>query len=124
MCMGSILIDRTATSELMTRSRLSRLPRGAIVVHVARGALLDEVAVADLLSTGQLRGAVLDVFRHEPLDASSPLWRRPSALVVPQVSPVSPRRFWSRQLDLFLDNWRRYMHGEPLRNLVNTQAGY
>lgn len=112
------------TSELMTRSRLSRLPRGAIVVNVARGALLDEVAVADLLSTGHLRGAVLDVFRHEPLDASSPLWRLPNALVAPHVSPVSPRRFWPRQLDLFLDNWRRYVHGEPLRNLVNTQAGY
>lgn len=114
----------TQTSELMTRSRLSLLPRRAIVVNVARGALLDEVAVAELLSAGQLRGAVLDVFREEPLDASSPLWQLPNALVVPHVSPVSPGRFWPRQLDLFLDNWRRYAHGEPLRNLVDTQAGY
>jgi hypothetical protein len=43
---------------------------------------------------------------------------------VPHVSPVSPGRFWPRQLDLFLDNWRRYVRGEPLRNLVDTQAGY
>lgn len=114
----------TQTSELMTRSRLSLLPRRAIVVNVARGALLDEVAVAELLSAGQLRGAVLDVFREEPLDASSPLWQLPNALVVPHVSPVSPGRFWPRQLDLFLDNWRRYARGEPLRNLVDTQAGY
>ena len=112
------------TSELMTRSRLSRLPRGAIVVNVARGALLDEEAVADMLRSGQLRGAVLDVFRQEPLDASSPLWQLPNALIVPHISPVSPGRFWPRQLDLFLDNWRRYVRGEPLRNLVDTQAGY
>jgi phosphoglycerate dehydrogenase-like enzyme len=112
------------TSELMTRSRLERLPAGAIVVNVARGALLDEEAVADLLASGRLRGAVLDVFRREPLDASSPLWGLPNALVVPHVSPVSPGRFWPRQLDLFLDNWRRYVHGEPLRNLVDKQAGY
>ena len=112
------------TSELMTRARLELLPRGAIVVNVARGALLDEVALAERLSSGWLRGAVLDVFRREPLEASSPLWRLPNALVVPHVSPVSPGRFWPRQLDLFLDNWRRYVDGRPLRNLVDKQAGY
>lgn len=114
------------TSEVMTRARLESLPRGAIVVNVARGALLDEGAVADLLAQegGRLRGAVLDVFRQEPLPATSPLWDLPNALVVPHVSPVSPGRFWPRQLDLFLDNWRRYVNGEPLRNLVDKQAGY
>jgi phosphoglycerate dehydrogenase-like enzyme len=112
------------TSEVMTRARLELLPRNAIVVNVARGALLDEIALADLLAAGALRGAVLDVFRREPLDPGSPLWRLPNALVVPHVSPVSPGRFWPRQLDLFLDNWRRYVRGEPLRNLVDTQAGY
>lgn len=112
------------TTEVMTGGRLVLLPRGAIVVNVARGALLDETALAGLLAAGRLRGAVLDVFRREPLEPDSPLWRLPNALVVPHVSPVSPRRFWPRQLDLFLDNWRRYVRGEPLRNLVDTQAGY
>ena len=112
------------TSEVMTRARLELLPRNAIVVNVARGALLDEVGLAELLAAGRLRGAVLDVFRREPLDPASPLWALPNALVVPHVSPVSPGRFWPRQLDLFLDNWRRYIRGEPLRNLVDTQAGY
>jgi phosphoglycerate dehydrogenase-like enzyme len=112
------------TSEVMTRARLEMLPRGAIVVNVARGALLDEAAIAELLAAGRLRGAVLDVFRREPLEPGSPLWALPNALVVPHVSPVSPGRFWPRQLDLFLDNWRRYTSGAPLRNLVDTQAGY
>jgi phosphoglycerate dehydrogenase-like enzyme len=112
------------TSELMTRARLARLPRGAIVVNVARGAMLDENALADMLREGGLRGAVLDVFREEPLATTSRLWQLPNALVVPHVSPVSPGRFWPRQLDLFLDNWRRYVNGTPLRNLVDKQAGY
>jgi phosphoglycerate dehydrogenase-like enzyme len=112
------------TSELMTRARLEHLSPSAIVVNVARGALLDETALTEMLSQGRLRGAVLDVFRQEPLPASSPLWHLPNALVAPHVSPVSPRRFWPRQLDLFLDNWRRYVHGERLRNLVDKQAGY
>lgn len=112
------------TRQLMTRERLERLPPSAIVVNVARGALLDEDAVSDLLEQGRLRGAVLDVFGQEPLSPSSPLWQRSNALVVPHVSPVSPHRFWPRQIDLFLDNWRRYVKGEPLRNLVDTHAGY
>ena len=112
------------TSRLMTRARLERLPRGAIVVNVARGALMDEEAVADLLGNGWLRGAVLDVFNEEPLSPQSRLWGLRTALVVPHVSPVSPGRFWPRSLDLFLDNWHRYATGQPLRNLVDKQAGY
>jgi phosphoglycerate dehydrogenase-like enzyme len=112
------------TSRLMTRARLERLPRGAIVVTVARGALMDEEAVADLLGNGWLRGAVLDVFNEEPLSPQSRLWGLRSALVVPHVSPVSPGRFWPRSLDLFLDNWHRYANGQPLRNVVDKHAGY
>jgi phosphoglycerate dehydrogenase-like enzyme len=112
------------TAQLMTRRRLERLPAGAIVVNVARGALMDEEAVADLLETGRLRGAVLDVFQEEPLRPGSRLWRLRSALVVPHVSPVSPGRFWPRSLELFLDNWHRYSSGQPLRNLVDKHAGY
>ncbi|HEX6597852.1 MAG TPA: D-2-hydroxyacid dehydrogenase [Gemmatimonadaceae bacterium] len=112
------------TSEMMTRERLMRLPQGAIVVNVARGALLDEEVVADLLERGHLRGAVLDVFRKEPLPETSRLWSLPNALIMPHTSPVSPRRFWPRQLDLFLSNWHRYVRGEPLLNLVDKTAGY
>jgi len=114
----------SGTTRLMTRERLERLPPGAIVVNVARGALMDEEAVAELLRDGRLRGAVLDVFQQEPLRSDSPLWPLRSALVVPHVSPVSPGRFWPRSLDLFLDNWHRYANGQPLRNLVDKREGY
>ena len=112
-----MLVDEVA-------ERLARLPAGAIVVNVARGALMDEEALADLLEGGRLRGAVLDVFNEEPLSPASRLWWIRSALVVPHVSPVSPGRFWPRSLELFLDNWRRYDAGQPLRNLVDKHAGY
>lgn len=112
------------TRTVITAARLDLLPAGAIVVNVARGALLDERALADRLESGKLRGAVLDVFEQEPLPAESPLWGMSRALVTPHVSGVSPRRFWERELALILDNWRRYRTGEPLRNLVDQQAGY
>ena len=112
------------TAGLLTAERLDRLPPTAIVVNVARGALLDEAALVTRLRDGRLRGAVLDVFREEPLDPSSELWQLPQVLLTPHVSPVSPGRFWPRQLDLFLDNWRRFTTGKSLRNLVDKQAGY
>jgi phosphoglycerate dehydrogenase-like enzyme len=113
-----------ATTGVLSADRIGRLRRGAIVVNVARGALLDEDALATAVSAGRLRGAVLDVFRDEPLAAESPLWQLRSVLITPHVSPVSPGHFWPRQLELFLDNWRRYLNGAPLRNLVDKRAGY
>jgi phosphoglycerate dehydrogenase-like enzyme len=67
---------------------------------------------------------VLDVLSHEPLAPSSRLWQLRSALLTPHVSAVSPLRFWPRELALFVDNWGRYVRGEPLRNVVDKQAGY
>ena len=113
-----------ATRGLMTASRLDRLPREAILVNVARGALLDEEALAAMLSARRIRGAVLDVFSEEPLPASSPFWGLESVLLTPHVSAVSPGRFWDRAVALFADNWRRYERGERLRNLVDKQSGY
>ena len=113
-----------ATRGLMTASRLDRLPREAIVVNVARGALLDEGALAAMLSAGRIRGAMLDVFSEEPLPAGSPFWGLESVLLTPHVSAVSPARFWERAVTLFADNWQRYERGDPLRNLVDKQSGY
>lgn len=112
------------TRGLIGGARLDRLPPGAIVANVARGALLDERALVERLAAGALRGAVLDVFDREPLAPESPLWAVQRVLVTPHVSAVSPRRFWERELALLLDNWTRYDAGAPLRNLVDQDAGY
>lgn len=112
------------TEALVGADRLDRLPPGAIVVNVARGALLDTGALVTRLTANRLRGAVLDVFEQEPLPADSPLWGLPQVLLTPHISAVSPRRFWDRQLSLFEENWRRWVAGEPLRNVVDKRAGY
>ena len=115
----------TAESKgFFTAARLKLLKKGSILVNVARGALIDEQAVVNELRDGHLRGAVLDVFQKEPLAGDSPLWQLRNVLLTPHISPVSPGRFWPRALELFCDNWRRYDRGEPLRNLVDKQAGY
>jgi phosphoglycerate dehydrogenase-like enzyme len=112
------------TRGLLSAARLDILPTGAIVVNVARGALLDEQALIERLTSGRLRGAVLDVFQEEPLPEASPLWALRNVLITPHVAAVSPRLFWERELALFLDNWDRYTAGLPLRNLIDKHAGY
>ena len=122
-----LVLAAPATSEtksIVTGEVLDRLPADAIVVNVARGSLVDESALVERLSSGKLRGAVLDVFEEEPLSASSPLWGLSRVLLTPHVSAVSPHDFWERELALFVDNWHRYVEGREMTNVVNKEAGY
>ena len=112
------------TKGVLSGARMDCLRAGAIVVNVARGALLDEEALIQRLAAGLLRGAVLDVFLEEPLPVASPLWGMRNVLITPHVAAVSPRLFWERALELFLDNWERYRAGMPLRNQIDKHAGY
>ena len=102
---------------------LRRLPDGAVVLNVARGSLLDEDALLELLDSGRLRGAALDVFAKEPLPPGHPFWRHPRVLVSPHASAVTAR-FWERETGLILENIRRYLAGAPLLNVVDQEAGY
>jgi len=108
---------------LVTAPVLEAMPRGSYVINVARGVLVDEVALLRALDSGQIAGCVLDVFAHEPLPAGHPFWRHPRVLVFPHVSGVSDR-FWPRQTDLITDNVARFLAGRPLRNVVDLDAGY
>src|SRR5438093_156253 len=111
------------TQGAVDRGVLERLPRGAIVVNVSRGSLLDEPALLELLDAGQLRGAALDVFATEPLPPGHPLWRHPRVLVSPHVAAVTDR-FWERETGLIVENLGRYLAGTPLANVVDPEAGY
>lgn len=112
-----------ATSGLLSRDRIAALPLGAIVVNVARGQVVDEAALVDHLASGHLGGAALDVFEVEPLPASSPLWDLPNVIV----SPHSASTLVSENatlVDLFVDNLRRFLAGQPLRNTYDATKGY
>jgi len=111
------------TVGAVSRRILELLSRDAIVVNVSRGSLLDEAALLDLIDSGRLRGAALDVFGMEPLPQDHPFWGHPRVLVSPHVSAVSVR-FWERETALIVDNIRRYLAGAPLANVVDLEAGY
>ncbi len=112
-----------STFQLVDSGVLAALPKGAYVLNVARGALLDEDALLVHLNSGHLAGSVLDVFATEPLPEDHPFWSHPKVFVTPHVSGVS-HRFWEREMELIVDNIGRYLRGNRLRNLVNLTAGY
>jgi glyoxylate/hydroxypyruvate reductase len=111
------------TFRLIGRTEFELLPPGAVVVNVARGQVIDEAAMIDLLSSGHLGGACLDVFETEPLPPSSPLWDIPNVLISPHsASTVAAEN--GLITDLFIDNLGRWLTGQPLRNTFDVSAGY
>jgi phosphoglycerate dehydrogenase-like enzyme len=111
------------TDRLIDAEKLGLLNRGAILVNVARGRIIEEQAMIAGLKSGQLGGAVLDVFDHEPLDPASPLWTLPNIVLTPHSSGVRPGH-WDDVIDLFGQNLRRFQNAEPLLNVVDCAAGY
>ena len=111
------------TDRMIGAGQLALLNRGAIVINVARGKIIDESALITSLQSGHVGGAVLDVFEREPLEAASPLWGLPNVIVSPHVSGVRPDH-WDEVMDLFSENLKRFERGEPLLNLVDVRAGY
>ncbi|MCS7186238.1 MAG: D-2-hydroxyacid dehydrogenase [Armatimonadetes bacterium] len=111
------------TRYLLGRNELASMKKGSILINVARGALIDEQALVEALSSGQLAGAGLDVFENEPLPPNSPLWHMPNVVITPHVGGLSERTR-QRVFERFLENLRRFISGEPLIGVVDKDAGY
>lgn len=112
-----------ATAGLIGSEQLSRMREDAWLINIARGRLIDELALRRALESGWIGGAVLDVFSEEPLSPESPLYRTPNLIITPHTSWASDRVI-ERSIDLFVDNLRRDRAGERLHNLVDLEAGY
>jgi len=111
------------TDGVMTRERLLALPSGAGIVNVARGSLIDEEALIEVLDDGHLRGAVLDCFTTEPLPDESPLWDHPRVIMTPHISGNFDD-YTRRTIDQFCENLRRYLTGDELLNPYDPAGGY
>jgi phosphoglycerate dehydrogenase-like enzyme len=111
------------TRWLIGAEQLGRMKPDAVLVNIARGKLVCEDALAEALSAGAIGGAALDVFEHEPLDASSPLWDAPNVVITPHTAAFRGD-YWALAADLFAANLRRFERGEVLANVVDKAAGY
>lgn len=111
------------TQTLIGAEQLQQMKRGARIVNLGRGSLLDESALLAALENGTLSGAALDVTEAEPLPASSPLWHAPNLFITPHTSALSDR-LWHRETALLMDLLQRWFDGRELLNRIDFARGY
>jgi phosphoglycerate dehydrogenase-like enzyme len=112
-----------ASRHLIGEAELASMKRNAVIVNIARGAVIDQRALIDAVRNGVIGGAALDVTDPEPLPPDSELWALDNMMITPHISGGTPR-YMDRAIDLFCDNLRRYLDGDPLRNVVDAERGY
>jgi len=111
------------TKRLIGRREVDAIKRGAFLINVARGKMIDDAAVVEALKDGRLGGAALDVFTAEPLEPESPYWDLPNVIITPHTSG-SMQDYWTPLVALFSENLRRFESGRDLVNVVDKVAGY
>jgi glyoxylate/hydroxypyruvate reductase A len=116
------LLPLTAATKDILNNRLFRqLPNGAYIINVARGDHLVEKDLLAAIDGGHLSGALLDVFRTEPLPQEHPFWRHPRITVTPHISSITHPESAVLQI---LENYHRALAGQPLLNQVDPARGY
>jgi len=111
------------TEGLFNSAAFSAMKPGSYLINIARGKVVDTVALLDALKGGKLAGACLDVTDPEPLPPRHPLWSMENVVITPHVAAdaeVTDQRRWV----LLRENVRRFGAGEPLLNTVDIKAGY
>jgi len=116
-----ILPDVPSTSGLLDAKSFTAMKDTAILINVGRGNLIDEDALCRALRNRQIAGAVLDVFREEPLPPDNPLWNAPNLLITGHIAAVSRPADITR---LFVENYQLFRSGHELQCLVDFARGY
>jgi phosphoglycerate dehydrogenase-like enzyme len=111
------------TEGFMNRARFQRMKHSAFFINIGRGMTtrLDDLAAA--IRAGEIAGAGLDVFEQEPLPAEHPLWTMPGVLITPHTAGHGPY-LDNRRYDVLLDNSRRFLGGQPLKNVVDKSSWF
>ena len=115
--------ETAETKHLIGAAELAKMRRGARLINVGRGSLLDEEALIRALESGTLGGAAIDVAQTEPLPGDSPLWKAPNLFITPHTSALSDR-LWKRQTSLLVELLERWFDGRDMSNRVDLKRGY
>jgi len=111
------------TERLIREPELTAMKKDGILINVSRGRIVQEQALVNALKENKIGGAGLDVFEEEPLPPHSELWAMENVVITPHVAGSTPY-YWSRVCDIFCENLRRYVSGQPLINVIDKKAGY
>jgi phosphoglycerate dehydrogenase-like enzyme len=111
------------TENFIDTKRLRAMKPNAWLLNFARGALIVDADLIAAVQSKTIAGAVLDVFREEPLPSTHPFWKTEGILVLPHLGGGHPQR-GAAVADIFADNARRFLAGEPLNAVVDRARGY
>ena len=111
------------TENFIDAKRLARMKPSAWVLNFGRGQIINDADLMAATREKKIAGALLDVFRQEPLPSEHPFWKAPGIIVLPHIGGPHPQRdrFVAR---LFVENLKRFLDGEPLKEVVDRSAGY
>ena len=118
-----LLPSTPSTDNSVNAALLAHMKPGAWLLNFGRGALIVDADLIAATASGHLAGAILDVFRTEPLPSDHPFWTAPGITVLPHIGGGHPERD-KTVAKLFVDNLARFLAGEPLRETVDRAAGY
>ncbi len=111
------------TRHMISDAAFAAMKSSAVVINVGRGPVIDQAALVRALTEKKIRGAALDVFEVEPLPAGDPLYTMENVLLSPHTADHT-RDWLDQAIRFFLQQYERFVQGEPLRNVVNKKLGY
>lgn len=111
------------TKGMIGPTQLRKMKPTARLVNIGRGPIINEAALIDALKNGVIAGAGLDVFEKEPLPPDSELWDMENVIITPHMGGQAPET-GAIAFEIFLENLKRFVSGEPLRNVVDKNRGY
>ncbi|NKB51089.1 MAG: D-2-hydroxyacid dehydrogenase [Rhizobiaceae bacterium] len=112
-----------STRGLIREDAFSAMKSGTVLADVSRGGIVSTDALLQALHSGQMKGAILDVFETEPLPPNHPIWTAPNVTISPHCSSVFEG--WEMaSMDMFIENFKNWIDGDPLENLVDPISGY
>ena len=112
------------TTGILSRERLQLMKKGAIIVNVGRGSAIDQDSLVELLQSGHIGGAGLDVTTPEPLPKDNPLWDMPNVIITPHASHGGRHNTLGLIIDKFVHYLNDYLNGRPFERVIDRNAGY
>lgn len=111
------------TRMMIDKSKVGLMKQGAHMIIISRGGIVDEDALAKAIESGHLGGAGIDALEPEPPVPDNPLWDNPNVIISPHASAYTPGMYVGRR-DVFKENFRRYVAGEPFLYVCDKKLGY
>jgi phosphoglycerate dehydrogenase-like enzyme len=118
-----LLASVPSTANILGEHELRSMKKSAYLINLTGGQAVQERLLVQALKENWIAGAALDAFARQPLPQDSELWSLPNVIISPRIGGLTEQK-WAPLLPIFVDNLKRFLAGEPLRNAVDKELGY